>query len=144
MDINSDLLNLQIHYQILDDKLKTEVNYSSNFFMLKDIDQVQIISALIDILNNTEIPESNERELKNLTESHAELITECSELFPFSSCILVDLSNKETAISVDFSHDSSIATLHPYHSLVLVDSIIKVLKATATMIVKKSTNKEAM
>lgn len=136
----SDIVNLNIEYSIVERTLKTEVNYPFNFLALEEVMQVQMLGSLIELLNNMEVPEASNITPNTIQEAHDELVLE-DMLFPFGSVIRMDLSDKENGIKVDFKHDDKIASLHPMHTIVILDSIIKVLKAMAVMIVKKCERK---
>ncbi|MGP4943199.1 hypothetical protein [Pseudoalteromonas nigrifaciens] len=131
------VVNLNIEYTIVNNLLNTEVNYPLNFLSLEEVTQVQLLGSLIEILNKMEVPETSNITANTIQEAHDELVKE-PILFPFGSVIKMDLTDMQNGIAVEFTHDSKIASLHPMHTIVLLDSIIKVLKAMAVMIVRKT------
>lgn len=137
MDNQKSLIQLNVTYSIAEEKLKTNVNYPIEFIRLEYVEQVSLLGSLIELLNKTEVPDFPEGML-DLTQAHDSLVTEGVQLFPFCSIIELDLTNKEQAVGVKFTHDKSVATIHPMHAAVLVDSIIKVLSAMAIMVVRRS------
>ncbi|MGP5159768.1 hypothetical protein [Pseudoalteromonas prydzensis] len=136
----SDLIQLSVTYAIECGELKTEIMYPYNFLALDAITQVNLISSLIDLLNSSEVPEELADDVLSLDESHRQLVTECTQLFPFGSQIKLNISNDDKSGDVQFEHDDSVGSLHKVHLMVLVDSIIKVLSAMAIMIVNKTEN----
>ncbi|MBL0710761.1 MAG: hypothetical protein JJV99_07095 [Colwellia sp.] len=135
-EVKKEVLELNIKYSIEDKKLKTDVNYPHNFLSLCDQEKVQLLSGLIDVLNKLEVPETPNITKNSINEAHDELVQE-TILFPFGSSIKMDITDRQQ-IEIDFVHDDKIASLHPMHSVVLLDQIIKVLKAMAIMIIRKN------
>lgn len=135
-EVNKEVLELNVKYSIEGNKLKTNINYPHNFLSLCDQEKVQLLSALIDVFNKLEVPETPNITSNSINEAHDELVQE-TILFPFGSSIKIDISNRQH-IEVDFVHDDKIASLHLMHTVVLLDQIIIVLKAMAVMIIKKN------
>lgn len=142
MPNTNDVITLEVNYSVAvtdeKPKLSTQINYPQNFLLMPEREQVAVLDALIDVLNNLPVPEAPPGEHYSVEAAHDDLVENCSSIFPFGSSIILDMSNKEEAIGCEFRHDPSIGSMHPYHSVVLIDSIIQVLTAMCVMIIKKS------
>lgn len=131
------LIELRLSYEIKDNKLKTSVMYPENFLALLDMEKVQLLNSIIEEINNSSFEEWD-GESKSIEIAHDELVLECSEIFPFSSTVTFDLTNKEKGIFFEFKHDESIHSLHAMHMVVIADSIVIALKSMAVTIVNRS------
>ncbi|MEJ6534053.1 hypothetical protein [Pseudoalteromonas lipolytica] len=141
MDLTTkkELIELQISYSIENEKLVTSVMYPENFLSLADMEKVQLLSSIIDTINGSSF--DVDFESKSIEAAHDELVQECKNIFPFSSKVSFDLSNKTKSIPFEFIHDDSIHSLHPMHMVVIADTLVVALKNMAITIVKSADRK---